>query len=85
MDGPLEGLECSERAENIINRKIMIFYIVAISMKILKIFSDLKNPQFFLSPNFFGRAKFFFGVEKKRYSYDVKNRDHSIYDVFSAF
>ena len=31
---PLEGLERSERAENLINRKIIIFYIEAIPQKI---------------------------------------------------
>ena len=30
LDGPLDGLECSERAENIINRKNIFFYIEAI-------------------------------------------------------
>ena len=31
--GPLEGLECSKRAKNLINRKITIFYIEAIPQK----------------------------------------------------
>ena len=39
----LEGLECSERAKNIINRKISFFYIEAIP----KFFSQLRLKIFF--------------------------------------
>ena len=50
----LEGLECSERAGNIINRKIRLFYIEAVS----KFFSQLRKKIFF-----FALQKIFFRVE----------------------
>ena len=48
----MEGLECSKLAENIINRKVSIFYIETVLHFFLNFFSiDL--------------TKIFFGVEKK--------------------
>ena len=55
---PLEGLERSERAENLINRKIRIFYIEAIPQKI----SQLRKKNFFLLAHFFFKEKIFFGI-----------------------
>ena len=60
--GPLEGLECSKRAKNLINRKITIFYIEAIPPKnsnvekknCRSIEKKFQNP----SKNFFGEKKF---------------------------